>query len=107
MGYESSFRKIGCRVSVENGSDIKKGYAVIYPLRYSHDIWGGNETKSEGRTEINRYLMFCGRELLVGTGYGSVISDGKNRYMLVWKDEYSCRLGGYIKAVLRKMTEEE
>ncbi len=107
MAFESSFRKIGYRVFVENGPDAREGYAVIYPLRYSHDLWGGNETKSEGRTEINRYLMFCGRELLDGAEYGSAVSDGKNRYMLVWKDEYSCRLGGYIKAVLRKMTEEE
>lgn len=107
MVSESSFRKIGCKVSVENDSGVKKGYAVIYPSRYKQSLWGGNENKSEGRAEVERYLMFCGRELLDGAAYGSIISDGKNRFMLVWKDEYLCRLGGYVKASLRKITEEE
>ena len=68
MSFESSFAKIGCRISVENGQARKEGYAVIYPSRYSHTLWGGNENNSEGRSELKRYILFCEKELLKGMG---------------------------------------
>lgn len=106
MSFEGSFAKIGSRVRVESDSGVKEGYAVIYPSRYKQALWGGVENQNEGRAEVKRFFMFCGMELLKGAGYGSVIIDGGSRFMLVWKDEFLCRLGGYTKASLRKMTEE-
>ncbi|MBQ9461756.1 MAG: hypothetical protein IJU51_07585 [Clostridia bacterium] len=99
--------RIGLAVTVESTSGLKSGKAVISPMRYYQMQWGGMEHAAQGRTEPKRFAMFCSRELLEGSGYGSIIYQGSSRYVLIWKDDYTSRVGCYTKACLRKVTEED
>ncbi len=98
--------RIGCPVTVESREGLKTGKAVFYPLRFDQRQWGGLSRTDEGRQDMKRYQMFCGRELLEGSGYGSRIYAGNESYILIWQDEYEHPSGQYIRACVRKVTEE-
>ena len=102
-----AIRRIGLPVTVESSSGLRSGRAVINPMRYYQKQWGGVEHAAEGRTEPKRFSMFCPRELLEDSDYGSIIYQGSIRYVLIWKDDYTSRVGCYTKACLRKITEED
>ncbi|GEM_PF-6802185 len=108
MNFNQIMSGIGCRVSVSDSSGIVQGRGVIYPLRYQQRQWGVVSQPAEGITQEQRFLLFCDNELLCNAGYGSVITDENgNRYRLVWKDDYTCTVGAYTKACMRRMTKEE
>ncbi len=98
---------IGSAVTVESSMGLKNGRAVISPMRYYKNRWGDVGHEPEGRTEPRRFAMFCSNGLLKDSGYGSVVYQGRDKYVLIWKDEMSSRVGSYTKACLRKVTEEE
>ena len=105
--FEGAIRKTGVEIYVETEDGLKKGTAVIYPMRYHHKQWGGVERSEEGRTDAKRYFMFCTPQLLEKANFGAYIYEGRNKYRLIWKDEFVCRIGGYVKACLRKVVEEK
>ncbi len=102
-----AINRIGLDVSVESTDGLKNGRAVINPIRYHYRQWGGVEQLPQGRTEPKRYSMFCARELLESSGYGSIVYQGSDKYVLIWKDDYSSRVGCFTKACLRKMTGDD
>ncbi len=102
-----AINRIGLEVTVESSAGLKRGRAVISPVRYYQKQWGGVEHGEQGRNEPKRFAMFCSRELLEDSGYGRLIYQGSNRYVLIWKDDYTSRVGCYTKACLRKVNEQE
>ncbi len=104
---EGAIRQTGVEIYVETEDGLKKGIAVIYPMRYRQKQWGGVERNEEGRSDAKRYFMFCAPQLLEKADFGAYIYEGRNKYRLIWKDEFVCRIGGYVKACLRKVAEEK
>lgn len=103
---EKTIERFGIEVCVEGSDGLKRGRAVILPMRYRQKQWGGVEHTAEGRTEPHRYLMFCGRELVSGCGYGSLVFQSGQRFVMIWKDEYSTKGGGYARVCMRKTNGE-
>ncbi|MGN0471069.1 MAG: hypothetical protein ACI4GV_09180 [Acutalibacteraceae bacterium] len=99
--------KIGTEVTVCTSNGTRKGNAVIYPVRYEKNSEGGIENTFEGRSEPDRYTMYCDSELMKYAKRGDRVNDGKNSYLILWIDEFSCRSGSYIKSYIRKVIEGE
>ena len=93
---------VGTKVTVCGESFQRNGKAVIYPLRYRQNRWGGVEVSREGLSKPGRYLMFCSKELADGLKRGDIISDDENRYLLVFMDEYCSRSGNYTRICMRR-----
>lgn len=100
---ERAIAKLGTEIAVEGADCLKRGKGLLYPLRYRVKEWGGVEHRVQGRTEPGRYLLFCDRELVREAGYGSMVFEGNNRYAVIWKDEFSCSMGGYARVCVRRM----
>ena len=100
---ERAITKLGTPLSVETAQGLKQGRGLIYPMRYRVKQWGGVEQHPQGRTDPGRYLLFCDRELVKDADYGSLVFEGNSRYGVIWKDEYSCSMGGYARLCLRRM----
>ncbi len=99
---KNAIDKIGLNVSVETKCGTREGIAVLYPVRYDRNLFGGTENGIEGRTNPERYMMFCESRLLKNAEYGDVVYEGENSFTVLWVDEYESRIGKYIKACLRK-----
>lgn len=104
---KNTMDKIGTDVSVFTSDGVKKGNVVIYPMRSNEKSDGGISGTYEGRTEPDRYIMFCEEELLKSAKRGDVITDGKNKYSILWIDEFSFRICSYMKACLKKLYDVE
>lgn len=100
---EQAMDRIGTEIDVESSSGLKKGRAVIYPVRGSGTAL---EQTDQGKMDVGLFSMFAESRLLEDSGYGAMIYQGRHRYRLIRKDAYSCRIGGYTKALLRKIVEE-
>lgn len=107
MRPEKAIGRIGVLTVVNGGGECRTGRSVIYPLRRGSGQWSGVEQTPEGRADVLSYMMFCEKALLQNAGYGSLITAEGSKYVLIWKDDYLCGLGGYARACIRKMTEEE
>ncbi len=103
---ERAIERLGCTAYAESSEGIKKGRAVIFPARYEHSQWGAEEHLPQGRCDVKRYIMFCTRELLEFSDYGSRIYSGGDSFVLIWKDENIYDTGAFYKSCLRKITEE-
>lgn len=105
-GLERAIERLGVKIAVEIGDITKTGRGLICPMRIMQKQWGGVEHIVQGRSEPQRYMLYCSRELTQGAGSGSIVSEGGSRYIIVWKDEYSTRLGGYSRICMRKADEK-
>ncbi len=91
-----AIQKLGIPVAI----GTKSGLAVIYPEK------SGNITHtSEGHSYSGRFMFFSEISLLENAEYGDIVSDGKNQYMILWTDTYSCRYGSYAKACMKIFTD--
>ena len=104
---EKAIEMNGSRIRAETADGWREGKGVLYPLRYRQNEWGSVAHQREGRSDSQRYLLFCAPELLEKCDYGCEIDFGNERYLLIWKDICRCRFGNYIKACLLRITEEE
>ena len=104
---KNAIHSLGMEVSVESRDGLKRGRAVITPIRPGQKLWGGVEQSTEGRTEPKRYSMLCARELLDRSDYGDRVYSGRDSFVIIWKDDYSSTAGCYTKACLRRIDREE
>lgn len=102
-GFEKAIERIGTKVLVEGSEGLVKGIAVLYPIRYRHKQWGNVETAANGRSDPERYIMFCAISLVENSKYGDLVFEGKNKYVIIWKDNYCCRLGDYARVCVRRV----
>lgn len=103
----TSIRKIGLPLRVRTENGWREGRGVLYPLRWEQTQWGSLSVQTEGIAQSLRYLLYCPHELLEGCGYGSEIVQDGERFVMIWKDDFVSRWGGYVKACLRKVTGED
>lgn len=99
--------RLGLTVRVQTADGWQEGRGVLYPLRQESSKWGSVTVCTEGVAQEQRYLLFCPRELLAGCQPGDEIVQDSRRFRLIWKDDFVCRWGSYVKACLRKMSEED
>ena len=92
---QKAIQKLGISVSINS----KIGLAVIYPERS-----GSISHTSEGHSDSGKFMLFAETSLLENANYGDIISDGKNQYMLLWANTYSCKCGSYVKACMKIFT---
>ena len=92
---QKAIQKLGISVSINS----KIGLAVIYPERS-----GSISHTSEGHSDSGKFMLFAETSLLENANYGDIISDGKNQYMLLWANTYSCKCGSYAKACMKIFT---
>ena len=92
---QKAIQKLGISVSINS----KTGLAVIYPERS-----GSISHTSEGHSDSGKFMLFAETSLLENANYGDIISDGKNQYMLLWANTYSCKCGSYVKACMKIFT---
>lgn len=92
---QKAIQKLGISVSINS----KIGLAVIYPEKS-----GSISHTSEGRSDSGKFMLFAETSLLENANYGDIISDGKNQYMLLWANTYSCKCGSYVKACMKIFT---
>lgn len=105
--FKNAVNNAGIDVTVSNGEkNIASGNAVIYPVRSSSAEYDGRNNIYEGVSEPERYEMFCNSELLKDAEHGSIITVGENKYILLWKDDFSCIKGSYTKAYLKKLVDK-
>ena len=83
---ERAVQRLGRITYAESSEGIKKGRAVILPARIRHRQWEEVTHLPQGRSGAKRYMMYCGRELLELSDYGSRIYCGDDRFVLIWKD---------------------
>ena len=75
---ERAVERLGRITYAESSEGIKKGRAVIFPARIRHRQWDEAEHLPQGRSGAKRYMMYCGRELLGLSDYGSRIYCGSD-----------------------------
>ena len=92
---QKAIQKLGISVSINS----KIGLAVIYPEKS-----GSISHTSEGHSDSGKFMLFAETSLLENANYGDIISDGKNQYMLLWANTYSCKCGSYVKACMKIFT---
>ena len=109
-GYErvndsikNAIEKIGETVSVSTSEGTTVGTAVLYPVRYDKNLFGGTNNNAEGRSDPAGYMMFCNSKLLRNAGYGDKVFGENHHFTIIWVDEYDSRVGSYIKACLRRI----
>lgn len=100
-GLERAIERLGTEMTVEYGDESINGRGIIYPLRFRQH-WGETAHTQAGRTDPGRFILFCSRELSAFIGTGSVIRENGRSYIVVIKDEYCTRLGGYARICMRK-----
>lgn len=105
-GFEKAIVKIGTNVLVEGNEGLLKGKAVLYPLRLKQNKWSYTEVSENGRSDPERYIMFCAGELVRNSKYGDLVFEGKNKYVIIWKDDYCCKLGSYARVCIRRVKGE-
>ena len=92
---QKAIQKLGIPISI----GMKTGLAVIYPEKS-----GSITHTSEGHSDSGKFILFSETALLENAEYGDIISDGKNKYMLLRADTYSCKCGSYAKACMKIFT---
>ena len=92
---QKAIQKLGISVSINS----KIGLAMIYPEKS-----GSISHTSEGHSDSGKFMLFAETSLLENANYGDIISDGKNQYMLLWANTYSCKCGSYVKACMKIFT---
>lgn len=100
---KNAIEKIGENVTISTAAGTTSGIAVLYPVRYDRNLFGGIVNSTEGRSDPSRYMMFCGSELLKNARYGDKVISQNNSFTVLWVDEYDSRVGNYIKACLRRI----
>lgn len=102
----NTFGRIGSEVYIESSKGLKKGQAVISPVKHGGGRYFGSETDSGGREDVSMYFMFAPRELMKDSRYGDLVYEGSNKYRLIRTEEHYCRLGDYSKSWIRKTNGE-
>lgn len=105
--FEKSLRKIGGEVTVQTNNGTLTGRAVIYPVRYKTNSDGDIQNVCEGVSEPERYVMFCDDGLVKNAEPRDIVNCRECSYMILWKDEFSCRAGSYMRVYLKKIIDRE
>ncbi len=105
--FKCAVDRVGKCISVYTGKGIYTGRAVVYPIRNETKSYGDMNNEYEGICDSGRYEMFCDSELLKYAVHGDTVICGENSYVLLWKDEFSCRAGSYMKSCLKKVENGE
>ncbi len=107
-GIKNVFSKLGVCISAEKQNGTVYGKGLIYPLKYYQQRKSRLQYGREGKSEEKLYLLLCDKGFLAGADDRTVIRDESGeRYRMLWMDDFSCGIGAYTKACLRKITEVE
>lgn len=102
-----AIKKIGMKISLKNSECKREGTAVFYPMRYQQKRTSDILYSPEGRQDGNRFIMFSDRNFMKDVGYGDIVVCNNTEYAVIWIDEYSFRMGNYVKSCVKKITAEE
>ena len=104
---KNAIQKIGTQISLTHNDITTHGLGVLYPVRYQQKTFGNISNTPQGRTENGRFTLFTETDFLQNAEYGDIISDNKNKYMLLWKDMYYFKSYSYAKACMKIITDRE